>query len=119
MRSLAIPVCALLLALSSLLVAGPLPEVLPEADPSVRRSVFPLDTGASCFRWCGHPTAVTADLVLTALQLAGGWTGGIGSSPWLVASGSLSPNHWFTTAGAVASGDAAGSDVTTRDSTRE
>ena len=51
------------LASASLFVAGPMPEALPEAGPALRRSVFRLDTGETCIRWCGHPAAVTADLV--------------------------------------------------------
>ena len=39
-----------------------------EPDPAFRRSVFRLDTGESCMRWCGHPGAVTADVVHTALR---------------------------------------------------
>ena len=58
------------LASASLFIAGPVPEALPEADPALRRSLFPLDSGENCIRWCGHPTAVTADLVQTALRLA-------------------------------------------------
>jgi urease accessory protein len=88
------------LAAGSLFVGGPLPEALPEANPAVRRSVFRLDTGESCLRWCGHPSAVTDDLVLTALRLAACWTVGPDAPPWLLASGSLAPNHWFSTAGA-------------------
>jgi urease accessory protein len=85
------------LASASLFVAGPLPEALPEPPPGVRRSVFRLDTGESCVRWCGHPGAVTADLVVTALSLAAGWTGGAGAPPWLLSSSALAPNHWFST----------------------
>ena len=48
------------LASASLFVAGPVPEALPEAAPAVRRSVFRLDSGESCIRWCGHPPAVTS-----------------------------------------------------------
>lgn len=91
------------LAAASLLVAGPPPDVLPEADPAVRRAVFNFDTGVTCLRWCGHPTAVTADLVRVALGVAGVWTGGRAAPPWLLSSVDLSPNHWFsplpTTAG--------------------
>ncbi len=101
------------LACGSLFVGGPMPEALPAADPAVRRSAFRLDTGESCLRWCGHPTAVTADLVRVALLLAACWTVGPGAKPWLLASGSLAPNHWFSTAGASASRDAAGSEVAT------
>ena len=86
------------LASASLFVAGPAPE-FPPAPSTLRRSVFRLDNGDSCVRWCGHPTAVTADLVLAALRLAGSWTTGPEAPPWLLASSDLAPNHWFTTAG--------------------
>jgi urease accessory protein len=85
------------LASGSLFVAGPMPEALPETGPALRRSVFPLDTGESCVRWCGHPAAVTADLVLVALRLAANWTVGPEAPPWLLTSSSLAPNHWFST----------------------
>jgi urease accessory protein len=85
------------LASASLFVAGPMPEALPEAGPALRRSVFQLDTGESCMRWCGHPMAVTADLVRTAMRLAADWTIGPDAPPWLLASSELSPNHWFST----------------------
>jgi urease accessory protein len=85
------------LASGSLFVAGPMPEALPEAGPTLRRSVFPLETGESCVRWCGHPADVTADLVLVALRLAALWTVGPEAPPWLLASGGLAPNHWFST----------------------
>jgi urease accessory protein len=86
------------LASASLFIAGPVPEALalPEAGPTVRRSVFRLDTGESCMRWCGHPSAVTADLVLIATRLAASWTVGPEAPPWLIASSSLAPNHWFS-----------------------
>ena len=85
------------LASASLFVAGPVPEALPEAGPALRRSVFRLDSGESCMRWCGHPAAVTADLVQTALRLAARWTVGPDAPPWLLASSGLAPNHWFST----------------------
>ena len=81
---------------ASLFVAGPLPEALPEAPAALRRSVFPLDSGDACLRWCGPPGAVTADLVDCALRVAGGWTGGPHAPPWLRASSDLAPNHWFS-----------------------
>lgn len=84
------------LACASLFVGGPIPDSLPDADPAVVRSVFPLDTGESCMRWCGHPTVVTSDLVRTALSLASHWTVGPGALPWLLASHSLAPTHWFS-----------------------
>lgn len=84
------------LASASLFAAGPVPESLPDADPSLRRSEFRLDTGASCIRWCGHPAAVTTDLVQTALSLAAEWTLGPGAPPWLLTSSSLAPTHWFS-----------------------
>ncbi len=85
------------LASASLFIAGPMPEALPEPGTALRRSVFRLDTGESCMRWCGHPAAVTSDLVLNALRLAADWTIGPDAPPWLLASGSLAPNHWFST----------------------
>jgi urease accessory protein len=84
------------LASASLFVAGPVPEALPEAQPTLMRSVFRLDSGESCLRWCGHPTAVTHDLVHTALSLAASWTIGADAPPWLLASTGLVPNHWFS-----------------------
>jgi urease accessory protein len=84
------------LAVGSLFVAGPIPESLPDVGPAVQRSVFPLDSGESCLRWCGPPAAVTAELVQTALGLAASWTLGPGAPPWLLASSSLAPNHWFS-----------------------
>jgi len=81
---------------ASLFVAGPLPDILPEASPLLRRSIFRLDSGVSCLRWCGNPAVVTADLVRTALSLASGWTVGTGAPPWLLESSDLSPNHWFS-----------------------
>jgi urease accessory protein len=83
------------LATASLFVAGPVPAALPDAAPTLRRSVFRLDTGESCMRWCGHPGAVTADLARTALCLAASWTVGPGARPWLLDSSDLAPNHWF------------------------
>jgi urease accessory protein len=85
------------LASASLFVAGPLPESLPEPPAGVRRAEFRLDNGESCLRWCGHPTPVTADLVVVALGLAAQWTDGSLTAPWLLASNELSPNHWFST----------------------
>jgi urease accessory protein len=86
------------LASASLFVGGPVPEELPPAppDPGLRRSVFRLDSGESCFRWCGPPWVVTADLVSLALRLAAGWTVGPDAPPWLLTSSHLSPNHWFS-----------------------
>jgi urease accessory protein len=85
-----------MLASGSLFVTGPMPESLPEADVSVRRVVFRLESGDSCVRWCGPPAEVTADLVNTALRVAASWTGGPGTPPWLLSSSALAPNHWFS-----------------------
>jgi urease accessory protein len=84
------------LASASLFVAGPVPEILPDAEPNLRRSVFRLDSGESCMRWCGSPPAVMADLVKNAMRLAATWTVGPESPPWLLTSSSLAPNHWFS-----------------------
>ena len=87
------------LASASLFLAGPMTEAheLPEAGREMLRSVFRLDADLTCIRWCGPPAAVTADLVRSALVLAASWTDGPGAPPWLLASGSLAPNHWFST----------------------
>lgn len=84
------------LAAGSLFVAGPLPELAPEAVPGLRHAVFRLDSGESCMRWCGHPAAVTAALVGTAMRVAANWTVGPEAPPWLLASRGLAPNHWFS-----------------------
>jgi urease accessory protein len=83
------------LACASLFISGPVPENLPQASPGLRRSVFRLETGESCFRWCGLPAHVTADLVSIAMSTAANWTGGPLAPPWLLASSGLAPNHWF------------------------
>ncbi len=85
------------LASASLFVAGPMSENLTEAIPGLYRSIFRLDSGESCIRWCGHPSAVTTDLVQNALRLAASWTVGPDAPPWLLESGELAPNHWFST----------------------
>jgi|GEM_PF-702653 len=85
------------LASASLFVAGSLPEVLPDPHPAIRRSLFPLDSGETCLRWCGHPSLVTADLATIAFTIAANWTGGPAAPPWLLASSDLAPNHWFST----------------------
>ncbi|MCZ2341582.1 MAG: urease accessory protein UreD [Bacteroidales bacterium] len=84
------------LAAASLFVAGTLPEVLPPADVSVRRSLFRMDQDVSGFRWVGPPGAVTADLVRITLSIAGNWTGGPTAAPWLLESTDLAANHWFS-----------------------
>ncbi len=83
------------LAAASLFVTGAIAESLPAPPPGLVRSVFPLESGDTCLRWCGEPSAVTTDLVQVALSQAGQWTGGSNAPPWLVASGNLAPNHWF------------------------
>lgn len=85
------------LASASLFVGGPIPEILPQPCASVRRAVFPLDSGETCIRWCGSPMRVTDDFVRVALSIAGQWTGGANAPPWLLSSSELSPNHWFST----------------------
>ena len=82
------------LASASLFVAGPMPENLTEAIPGLYRSVFRLDSGESCIRWCGHPSAVTTDLVQNALRLAASWTVGPDAPP-----GSSSPANSHPTTG--------------------
>lgn len=86
-------------AAATLLIAGPAPAIEHSSDPACLRSVFPLESGDTCVRWCGEPTAVTDDLVRWALGSAGFWTGGAGAPPWLLESGGLTPNHWFSPLG--------------------
>lgn len=86
------------LACGSLFIGGPLPDSLPEANPAAGRSVFPLGTEGTCFRWCGDPSAVTTDLVSLSMHIAAAWKSGPQSPPWLLNSSSLSPNHWFMSA---------------------
>jgi urease accessory protein len=86
------------LATASLYVAGPLPNGLPPPEPSVLRSVLRLASGEHALRWCGHPGAVTTDLVSIAMAIAASWTIGPGAPPWLLASSGLAPNHWFSNA---------------------
>lgn len=84
------------LASASLYVSGPLPDTLPQTPAGLHRVVFPLGSRGNCLRWCGHPAAVTLDLVHIALGLAGIWTSGPNAPPWLLTGGGLSPNHWFS-----------------------
>ncbi len=85
------------LASASLFIAGPVSEPVAEVGPTLRRSVFRLGNGEWCIRWCGHPSAVTTDLVHHALRLAASSTDGYEAHPWLLASSGLAPNHWFST----------------------
>ncbi len=81
---------------ASLFVTGSIPDDLFVPEASMRRAVFPLESGDTCIRWCGAPGAVTVDLALTALRLAAFWTNGPSAPPWLLSSSSLTPNHWFS-----------------------
>lgn len=84
------------LAAGSLLLVGP-PVAEPRPAPDgVRRASFELGPGVTCFRWCGPPAAVIADLVRTALSSAAAWADGPGAPPWLLESSGLAPNHWFS-----------------------
>jgi urease accessory protein len=84
------------LACGSLFVTTPSPKVASHCGPELYRSVFPLDTGGTCIRWCGEPNAVTTDLFRTAMKLAAEAIGDAATSPWLLNSTELSPNHWFS-----------------------
>jgi urease accessory protein len=87
------------LASASLFIGGPPMEIYSEAGPDFVRSVFPLSSGDCCIRWCGDPTAVTAEVVRTALAQAARWTPHNGSASWLLSSSELAPNHWFSIPG--------------------
>lgn len=84
------------LAAASLFVGGPMPVIAEVVEGAFVRSIFPLENGESCLRWCGHPTAITLDLVRVAMTIAGFWSGGKDGSAWLIESSGLSPNHWFS-----------------------
>jgi len=84
------------LAMGSLFIAGPLPELAMPQPDGLRGAVFKLGDGETCLRWCGDPGLVTDHLVTTAMHIAGHWTGGAGAAPWLLDSSALAPNHWFS-----------------------
>lgn len=84
------------LAAASLFFTGPPTGTFPEAPAGVRRSIFPLDSGDTCVRWCGPPGPVTFDLVAMAMRQAADWTGGPDTPPWLIESSDLAPTHWFS-----------------------
>ncbi len=84
------------LASGSLFLAGPTPESLPDPPPGLRQSIYRLESGDSCVRWCGAPSDVTAALVRTAMSVAAQWTSGPAAPPWLLNSNGLAPNHWFS-----------------------
>ncbi len=76
------------LASGSLFITGAMTVETPTA--------LELASGDTLVRACGDPTATTAELVRVALGQAGAWSNG---PAWLVASGNLVPNHWFSLAG--------------------
>ena len=80
-------------ATASLFVTGSALAPFPAQDGSVERAILALASGDTCIRWCGVPTAVTADVVATALTAASRWSGG--EVPWLLSSHNFGPNHWF------------------------
>lgn len=83
------------LCCAALFVAGAVPAgVLGPADV-FHRSVFTLESGETCIRWCGPPEEVAADLVRAALHIAGSWSARGAASRWFLDSGCLAPNHWF------------------------
>ena len=76
---------------------GRCPRLFPRPAPACgARSSGSTPARAACDGAATRP-AVTADLVQTALRLAGNWTGGPDARPWLLASSDLAPNHWFST----------------------
>lgn len=84
------------LAMGSLYISGPLPDLAMPQPDGLRGAVFKLRDGETCLRWCGDPGLVTDHLVTTAMHVAGNWTGGAGAEPWLLNSSALAPNHWFS-----------------------
>lgn len=84
------------LATGSLFLSGPVAEDPVEPTEGLRRAIFPLEGGASCVRWCGAPSLVTAAVVRTALSSAALWCNGEGAPAWLLGSSGLAPNHWFS-----------------------
>jgi urease accessory protein len=79
-------------AMGSLFITGAVPRGLPPPPEAVDRAILALAADDTGLRWCGPPPAVTADVVATALRLAGAWDG---TAPWLLGSFSLGPTHWF------------------------
>jgi urease accessory protein len=75
------------IASGGLFVTGPVTVGSPAA--------LPLGSGDTLVRKCGAPAEVVRDLVGVALRQAGAWSGG---PAWLLASGNLGPNHWFSPA---------------------
>jgi urease accessory protein len=83
------------LCCAALFVAGSIPDGVLRAAGGFDRSVFALDAGDACIRWCGPPEEVAADVVHTALLTAASWSADCNARPWFLRSGSLAPNHWF------------------------
>jgi hypothetical protein len=62
----------------------------------VLRAILRPESGDTLIRWCGPTTRLIHEVVVAALRLAPAWSGRPSSSPWLLASNHLAPNHWFS-----------------------
>jgi urease accessory protein len=86
-------------AAGSLFVTGAAPRGVEVNTPGTVCAVLPTAHGDTCIRWCGRPAAVIHAVVGAAMIIAGGWTGE-DSTPWLLGSSHLGPNHWFSVSSA-------------------
>jgi urease accessory protein len=82
-------------ACGSLFVTGTVAPSAVQAGTGCDLAVLPTAAGDTCLRWCGPPAAVIRAVVVTALSVAGRWTGGEEAPAWLLDSHHLAPNHWF------------------------
>jgi urease accessory protein len=85
-----------LTASGGLFVTGPVERWDEESASPVRRAILPLESGDTLIRWCGPTTKLIHEVVAAALRLAPAWSGRPSSSPWLLSSNHLAPNHWFS-----------------------
>jgi urease accessory protein len=83
-------------ACGSLFVTGKIePDLIPDL-PGVKQAHFPTAAGDTCLRWLGPSETVANAVVQTGLRAAASLQGQRNGKPWLLESGGLAPNHWFS-----------------------
>jgi urease accessory protein len=83
-------------ACGSLFVTGKLePDLLPDL-PGAKQAHFTTASGDTCLRWLGPSETVANAVVQTGLRAAAALQGQGNGKPWLLESGGLAPNHWFS-----------------------